>query len=138
MYPTFFVYTVLDVLMADFPSTPTSIRNPVIIPDGPWRYYQEWNRALFMHWSVAETQLYDYLPKGLTLDTFQGQAWVSVVPFVLQKARPRGLPSVPGISDFPELNLRTYVLYNGVPGVYFLAIEAGSRLGTWVAKYISG
>jgi len=91
-----------------------------------------------MHWPVATASLADHLPEGLILDTYQGQAWISVVPFVLERVRPRGLPAVRGVSDFAELNIRTYVLRDGVPGVYFLAIEAGSKVGTWIAKNLSG
>ncbi|HUH26163.1 MAG TPA: DUF2071 domain-containing protein, partial [Flavobacterium sp.] len=97
-------------------------------PKQTYSYYQEWNNALFFHWKVDKEELQKQLPKNLELDLYEGEAWISLVPFTMQKIRPRLLPSLSFISDFDEINLRTYVVKNGKPGVYFLNIEAGKKL----------
>lgn len=111
---------------------------PWDMPSRSWAYYQEWNKALFLHWKVSPKELNGLLPDGLELDLFEGQAWVSLVPFTMEKIRPRGLPPFAPISDFYEINLRTYVVVDGKPGVYFLNIEAGKRLAAVLAKAVSG
>ena len=90
------------------------------LPDRRWSYYQEWNNALFLHWKVPAKMLEQLLPKGLTLDTFNYEAWISLVAFTMEKIRPKHLPAFSPISDFHEINLRTYILHNNKPGVYFL------------------
>ncbi|HUP13193.1 MAG TPA: DUF2071 domain-containing protein, partial [Niastella sp.] len=64
------------------------------MPKGRWRYYQEWNHTLFLHWSLPVNVLRSAVPKNLDIDLFDGQAWVSVVAFTMQKIRPRNLPAV--------------------------------------------
>ncbi len=91
---------------------------------------QSWHDLLFAHWRMAPEQLRPLLPKSLTLDTFEGDAWIGITPFHMH-LRPRGLPSV---SHFPELNCRTYVEFGGKPGVFFFSLDAGSRLAVWGAK----
>ena len=111
---------------------------PYEMPSEDWRYYQEWNNALFMHWKVPMEQLKSVVPKGLEIDTLNGEAWVSLVAFTMQKIRPKLLPSLKVISDFHEINLRTYVINDGKPGVYFINIEAEKALSAFVAKNFSG
>lgn len=74
------------------------------------------------------------MPAALPLDTYDGQAWLGIVPFRVCGARPRFLPPVPGLSDFPELNVRTYVTVDGKPGVYFFSLDAGSWLAVLLAR----
>ena len=107
------------------------------IPDTKWKFYQEWNNALFMHWKVDLDELKKLVPKELEIDLFEGIPWVSVVSFTMEKIRPRNLPSFPPISDFHEINIRTYVKSNNKPGVYFLSIEGGSRISCKLANSIS-
>lgn len=107
-------------------------------PKQTYSYYQEWNKALFFHWKVDAEELQKQLPENLELDLHEGEAWISLVPFTMQKIRPRLLPSVSFISDFDEINLRTYVVKNGKPGVYFLNIEAGKKLSADIARLLSG
>lgn len=107
-------------------------------PKQTYSYYQEWNNALFFHWKVDKEELQKQLPKNLELDLYEGEAWISLVPFTMQKIRPRLLPSLSFISDFDEINLRTYVVKNGKPGVYFLNIEAGKKLSADIARLLSG
>ncbi len=108
------------------------------MPQGPWVWYQEWNNLVFIHGRVNAEWLRPLVPANLELDLFQGDAWVSVVPFQMQKIRPRYLPHFNPISDFNEINIRTYVKVGGKPGVYFLSIEGGKQLSCAIAKGISG
>jgi hypothetical protein len=111
---------------------------PWPIPTGQWQYYQEWNNALFLHWIVPVELIRDLVPAELPIDTFEGKAWVSLVAFTMEKIRPRLLPSLNYISNFHEINLRTYVNYKGKSGVYFLNIEAEKALSTFIARQLSG
>lgn len=111
---------------------------PFEIPKGNWVYYQEWNKALFLHWIVPFELLREYVPNHLDLDTFKGNCYISLVAFTMEKIRPRFLPSIKCISDFDEVNLRTYVYNGNKRGVYFLNIEAGKSVSSFIAKVISG
>jgi len=95
---------------------------------------QIWHELLFAHWPVAPDILRALVPAVLTLDTFEGQCWVGVVPFHMSYVRPRGVPPVPGLSAFPELNVRTYVTLNGIPGAYFFSLDAGNTLAVALAR----
>ena len=94
----------------------------------------EWRDLLFLHWPVAKGTLAATLPPGLELDLFEGEAWLSVVPFMMEGVRPRGVPALPGISAFAELNLRTYVVAEDKPGVWFYSLDAASRLAVRAAR----
>ena len=72
-----------------------------------------------MHWRVDTQIMQALLPKGFQVDTFDGCAWVGLIPFTMDGTRPRGFPPFPGVSRFHECNVRTYVLHDGVPGVWF-------------------
>ena len=111
---------------------------PFPLPHGKWCYYQEWNKVLFLHWEMPLNPLKKQIPSSLEIDTFKGKAYVSLVAFTMQKIHPRYLPAVKSISDFDEINIRTYVIRDGKPGVYFLNIEAGKTLSAKVAKTLSG
>lgn len=111
---------------------------PFELPKGGWQYYQEWNNALFLHWKMPFDELRKCVPENLKLDTFEGEAYISLVAFQMQKIRPKHLPAVKFISDFEEINLRTYVVNDGKAGVYFLNIEAEKYLSAFVARKLSG
>ena len=85
---------------------------------------QTWCDLLFAHWAVEPEELEAVVPKELPLDLWEGRAWVGVTPFVVRSAHPRGLPPVPWLAHFPELNTRTYVTLDGKPGIYFLSLDA--------------
>jgi uncharacterized protein YqjF (DUF2071 family) len=74
------------------------------------------------------------VPSQLTLDTFDGQCWVGVVPFHMSGVSRRGFPALPGLSRFPELNVRTYVIHSGKPGVYFFSLDAANLPAVWAAR----
>ena len=93
-----------------------------------------WGKLLFMHWPVSEKLLRPLLPERLTVDTFDGSAWLSVVPFTMWGIRPSFAPPVPGLSAMHELNVRTYVHLNGVPGVWFFSLDIESAVATWAAR----
>ena len=85
---------------------------------------QRWSGLLFLHWPVEISLIQKRLPPGLHVDTFDGQAWLGVVPFFMQRVRPIGLPPVPWLSWFLELNVRTYVHDDaGNPGVWFFSLD---------------
>lgn len=91
--------------------------------------YQRWNRLLFAHWTVPAADIQSQLPAGLQVDTFAGTAYLGLVPFFMERVRPRGLPPVPGVSWFLELNLRTYVVDRaGRPGVWFFSLDCDQPL----------
>jgi uncharacterized protein YqjF (DUF2071 family) len=84
--------------------------------------------------AVPADALRRLVPGFLPLDTFDETAWLGITPFVVEGLRPRGMPAVPGLSEFPELNVRTYVQRNGKPGVFFFSLDAGSRLAVAAAR----
>ena len=110
---------------------------PWPLPPGHWLYYQEWNEALFMHWKAPAELIKSLLPTGLQLDMHEGDAWVSLVAFTMEHIRPRFLPALALISNFHEINLRTYVVKDGKAGVYFLSIEASKRLSAYISRKLS-
>lgn len=94
-----------------------------------------WHDLLFAHWPVRARALESLLPSGLALDTFDGEAWVGVVPFRMSGVRPRVVPALPGLSAFPELNVRTYVTLDDRPGVWFFSLDVTKRLARDVARW---
>jgi uncharacterized protein YqjF (DUF2071 family) len=95
---------------------------------------QSWHDLLFAHWRVDREAIAPLLPSELTLDTYEGDAWVGVVPFRMSGIRLRGLPPIPGTSAFPELNVRTYVTHGNRPGVWFFSLDATNPLAVAVAR----
>jgi len=97
--------------------------------------FQSWRHLLFLHWKVDPETLQARLPQGLTLDLFHGDAYVGIVPFFMCRVRPRFLPPAPGLSNFLELNVRTYVHDEaGVPGVWFFSLDANCAPAVWIAR----
>ena len=99
---------------------------------------QSWHDLLFAHWPVDTSSLQDRVPAGLTLDLFEGQAWLGIVPFHMTNVAPRGVPALPWVSAFPELNVRTYVQVGGVPGVYFFSLDAANPVAVGIARKMLG
>src|SRR5713226_4558586 len=107
---------------------------PWPLPVGPWVMAQRWHDLLFAHWPVPAAELQHLIPTPLTIDTFNGQAWLAVEPFRMSGVRLRGTPAVPWLSAFPELNVRTYVKCEGRPGVWFFSLDAGNPLAVAIAR----
>ncbi|WP_447635174.1 YqjF family protein [Flavobacterium microcysteis] len=110
---------------------------PWEIPKSSWRFYQEWNDVLFLHWQTDLEELQKFVPEELEIDLFEGKPWISVVAFAMEKIRPRYMPAFAPISNFLEINVRTYIKKKGKTGVYFLSMEGGKNLSCQVAKSIS-
>ena len=95
---------------------------------------QSWHDLLFAHWPVDAAALRAKIPSQIEIDTFMGQAWIAVVPFRMSGVRLRGTPRVPWLSKFPELNVRTYVVAENKPGVWFFSLDAGNFLAVALAR----
>jgi len=107
---------------------------PWPLPERRWLGRQQWLDLAFFHWKVDVELIRAQLPEGLEVDLFEGEAWISVVPFRMTDVMLRGVPGIPGVSNFPELNVRTYVTRNGKPGVWFFSLDATKPLAVWAAK----
>jgi uncharacterized protein YqjF (DUF2071 family) len=107
---------------------------PWPMPSRPWLMTQTWHDLLFAHWPIDAGVLHQYVPPAFPLDQFGGQAWVGIVPFRMTNVAPRGMPAVPWLSAFPELNVRTYVTVDGKPGVYFFSLDAANPVAVRVAR----
>ncbi len=95
---------------------------------------QVWHDLLFAHWPISPDVVRSFVPVQLSLDTFDGKCWLGVVPFWMSGVRVRGIPPLPGLSRFPELNVRTYVVYRDKPGVYFFSLDAANLPAVWTAR----
>lgn len=107
---------------------------PYELPVGPWVMQQSWSKLLFAHWPVRAEAIREHIPQMLEIDTFEGSAWIGVVPFAMRKVFPRFTFEVPGMSNFLELNVRTYVKKNGLPGVYFFSLDCSNPIAVLLAR----
>jgi uncharacterized protein YqjF (DUF2071 family) len=107
---------------------------PWPLPQVGWTWRQSWRDLLFMHWPVPAGALRHLVPDRLELQERDGTAWLGVVPFRMAGVMRRPLPDMPWVSAFPELNVRTYVVLDGKPGVWFLSLDAANRLAVWAAR----
>lgn len=104
-------------------------------PTGRPSGFQRWRDLAFIHWEVDPAAIAALLPEGLEVDTWEGRAYVGVVPFAMFDVAPWWSPSVPGISNFLELNVRTYVHRGGEnPGVWFFSLDAAKALAVLIAR----
>ncbi|UYQ94077.1 DUF2071 domain-containing protein [Chitinophaga horti] len=113
-------------------------RPQVQFPGNEWQWYQEWDQVLFFHWQLDPAEVTPLLPPKLRLDLFEGRAWISLVPFTMMQVRPRLLPPLSFVSDFHEVNLRTYVTNGPNKGVYFFSLEAGNAFSAYISRRFSG
>lgn len=114
-----------------------TLHRPFEYPKRPWKFYQEWNKAVFVHWEVDEALIEPLLPKNIELDIINGKTWVSLVAFNMNNIGVKSLPKIPHISDFYEINIRVYVVCNKKPSVYFLSMEGSKRSSCKVLKVLS-
>ena len=118
----------------------TTAHRPYPLPERPWRLRQRWNDLLFAHWPVPPAMISSRLPPGLEIDTFDGSAWVGVIPFWMDRVRTRSFGEhsfgVPTTNTFNELNLRTYVRsrVSGLRGVFFFSLDCDSPLAVFGAR----
>ncbi len=104
-------------------------------PAGSIAGYHVWTNLLFVHWRVPAAEIQRLLPRELTVDTYDGSAWVGLVPFYMSWVRPWWAPALPGLSFFCETNVRTYVHRRGEqPGVWFFGLEASNSIAVQVAR----
>lgn len=109
------------------PADPVALGSPAM--------HQCWNHLFFLHWSESAERLRPLLPRGLTLDEYRGTSYVGIVGFLMDAVRPRGLPAVPWLSFFRELNVRLYVRDAlGRPGVFFLSLDCDRAIAVWIAR----
>lgn len=107
---------------------------PWPLPEGPWVQSQRWSNILFAHWPVLAADLRPRVPAPLELDTLEGEAWVGITPFCIRNLRLRGLPPLPLVSTFPEVDVRTYVRLDEKPGVFYFSLDAPNALVAAAAK----
>jgi uncharacterized protein YqjF (DUF2071 family) len=107
---------------------------PWPMPSRPWIMTQTWHDLLFAHWPIDAREVRARVPAAFDIDTFEGRAWLGIVPFSMTNVSMRGVPALPWLSAFPELNVRTYVRAGRKPGVYFFSLDAGRALAVWAAR----
>jgi uncharacterized protein len=107
---------------------------PWPLPRRPWLMGQTWYDLLFAHWALPPGVIRQLVPSPLELDVRDGQAWLGITPFVIGGLRARGTPPLPWLSRFPELNVRTYVIYGGRPGIYFFSLDAARLAAVAAAR----
>jgi uncharacterized protein YqjF (DUF2071 family) len=109
---------------------------PTRRPDDRPAGFQRWRTLAFLHWEMPVAAVAAVLPPGLEVDTFEGRTYVGVVPFTMRDVSPGWSPSVPGISNFHELNVRLYVVSaaTGEPGVWFCSLDAASSIAVVAAR----
>jgi uncharacterized protein YqjF (DUF2071 family) len=120
------------------PALAETAHRPWPLPATPWVLRMKWHDLLFAHWAVPAAQLRPLVPSALELEEFDGSAWLGVVPFLMTGTMLRGLPDVPSFSDFPEINVRTYVRFGDKPGVWFFSLDADNRLAVLAARFWTG
>jgi uncharacterized protein len=107
---------------------------PWPMPDMPWIMTQTWHDLLFAHWPIDKALVASAVPPALEVEQFDGAAWIGVVPFHMTNVAPRGVPAMPWVSAFIELNVRTYVRVEDKPGVYFFSLDASNPVAVRVAR----
>jgi hypothetical protein len=105
---------------------PEPVRRPVMV--------QRWVDVVFLHWPYRADDVQRLLPSGVTVDTFEGMAWVGLVPFSMEGLGLPGLAPLPLVGSFPEVNVRTYVQAGGRRGVWFFSLDVDRAVPVAVAR----
>jgi uncharacterized protein YqjF (DUF2071 family) len=108
------------------------------LPEKKWKYFQQWQHTIFFHWEVTAYFLEEHIPPEIELDTFNNMAWVSLVAFEVKNMRLRNTPPMPYVSNFYEINLRTYVVKDGKPGIYIFSIETDKLIEVFLTRTFIG
>jgi uncharacterized protein len=103
-------------------------------PERSWIMAQTWRDLLFAHWPVPVSELARAVPPSLELDLWDGEAFIGVIPFRMDRIHPRGVFPLPWLSTTPEINVRTYVTVGGKRGVYFLSLHAANFVAVKIAQ----
>jgi uncharacterized protein len=106
-------------------------------PKAPWVARMEWRELCFLHWRLDPAVLEPLLPDGVDLDTFDGSAWIGVVPLRM-RAQPRGLPVLNVVADFAEVSVRTYVTVGGKQGLWFFSLDATDTVAVRFNRLVLG
>ena len=109
-------------------------RRPWPLPEGPWSQAQTRRDVLLAHWRVELDELARLLPPELPVDTFEGEAWLGIAAYRVESLRLRGLPPLPGLSSFPQLEVSTYVAVGDRPGLWYFSLEVPKQLLVEAAK----
>jgi uncharacterized protein YqjF (DUF2071 family) len=109
---------------------------PWPVPSRPWAGHMRWTDLAFLHWPIDPAEIRPHIPDVLELDTFDGRAWLGIVPFRMQEVRLRFAPPIPTTHEFPELNVRTYVRAGNRAGVWFFSLDAASSLAVRGARML--
>ena len=105
---------------------PAPVQHPVM--------KQQWRDLAYIHWAYEPAVVQALLPEGIEVDTFDGKAWVGLIPFSMRNISFPLIPPVPYFGSFPEVNVRTYVKRNGVPGVWFFSLDVNRLIPAFVAR----
>lgn len=107
------------------------------LPEGPWLMTQRWDHVFFIHLPVSKDIITRFIPNGLELDCYEETAWISILPFQISNMHFRKLPPIPFVHSFLELNVRTYVTRNGIPGIYFFSLDASNLPAVLGARIVT-
>ncbi|NHM32398.1 DUF2071 domain-containing protein [Neobacillus terrae] len=107
------------------------------LPETPWIMTQTWENLLFIHWPVSAESLRNLIPEELELETYNGTAWIGIIPFQVNSQRVRKVPEIPLFNEYLELNVRTYIKHNGVKGIFFFSLDASHPLAVLGARILS-
>jgi uncharacterized protein YqjF (DUF2071 family) len=116
------------------PALARTDHRPWPMPDSPWIWRQRWMDLLFVHWRLPSSLIRPLIPATLEIDEYDGSSWLGLVPFRMEDVMFRGLPEVPWLSVFPEMNLRLYVSHRGRTGVWFISLDATNPVAVWGAR----
>lgn len=105
---------------------PNPVRRAVMV--------QQWRDLAYIHWRYDPAEVQRLLPEGLEVDTFDGSGWVGLIPFSMRGITLPRLPAIPYFGSFPEINVRTYVRHNGIPGVWFFSLDVNRLIPAVVAR----
>src|SRR5438093_2627949 len=92
-------------------------------PEGTPVMHQRWENLVFLHWPLAPDLVRPLIPMELEIDTFQDEAWIGITPFSFTNVHLTAIPPIPGLNSFQEINVRTYVHYHGIPGIWFFSLD---------------